>query len=148
MRLLITLGREGSPELAGIVSAVIWEFALLRHPAYSLGCWCWTEIESRSLSLFIVCPWNRMFIPVWNIVSYLCLQAFLPSFFPSWYQSLLLCARLPPCPSVSVTSPAQVSAPVALYFSSSQKELSNLLPQRFQTREVQTAVFVHYILSD
>lgn len=36
MRLLITLGRESRPKLAGIVSAVIWEFALLRHLAYSL----------------------------------------------------------------------------------------------------------------
>lgn len=38
MRLLIALGREGSPKLAGIMLAVIWEFALLRHLAYSLGC--------------------------------------------------------------------------------------------------------------
>lgn len=38
MRLLITLGREGSPKLAEIVSAESLEFALLRHPTYSLSC--------------------------------------------------------------------------------------------------------------
>lgn len=56
VRLLMTLETVGSPKLDGIVPAVIWELALWRYPAYSLGCWYWIEVEIKSRS------WSWLFV--------------------------------------------------------------------------------------
>lgn len=121
MRLLITLGREGSPKLAGRVSCChlgIW-FIKASH----LLPWLLILNRSRNweqISKLIYCPWNRMFIPVWNIEFPICVYKLFFLHFFSRYQSLLLCAWFSSFPSVCRLSSLSVIS--SIYFSLSLRK--------------------------